>query len=218
MPEKLPTIKYAFTVEGETERWYLLWLREQINSFPNRIYNCVIDPKVQQSPAKFYKGTTRKSTPEVFHICDVESNDTAHVEKLQKILSEMKEAGTNKNIDYILGYSNFTFELWMVLHKRDCNGSLNHRSQYLRWINQAFGENFENLSDYKQQDNFKKCLSKLSIEDVKEAIRRADYISENNRCNKRMMIQYKGYRYYKDNPSLSIHEVVKKIMSECGVI
>jgi len=47
------------------------------------------------------------------------------------ILSEMKEAKTQKKITYELGYSNFAFELWMVLHKRDCNGPLNHRKQYL---------------------------------------------------------------------------------------
>jgi hypothetical protein len=31
----------------------------------------------------------------------------------------MKEAKTQKKITYYLGYSNFTFELWMVLHKRN---------------------------------------------------------------------------------------------------
>lgn len=29
---------------------------------------------------------------------------------------------TNRSITYELGYSNFAFELWMVLHKHDCNG------------------------------------------------------------------------------------------------
>ena len=56
------------------------------------------------------------------------------------ILSEMKEAKTKKKITYELGYSNFAFELWMVLHKRDCNGPLSYRKQYLGPICQAFGE------------------------------------------------------------------------------
>ena len=29
--EKLYTKKFVFTVEGETEQWYLEWLRDQIN-------------------------------------------------------------------------------------------------------------------------------------------------------------------------------------------
>ena len=31
MSERLETRKYTFTVEGETEQWYLLWLGDQIN-------------------------------------------------------------------------------------------------------------------------------------------------------------------------------------------
>ena len=111
MSKKLETKKFVFTVEGETEQWYLGWLRDQINSCGTRTYNVAIDARVQQSPKKFFKGLTAKSTPVVFHICDVESDDPVHVEKFRNILSEMKEAKTQKNISYRLGYSNFTFEL-----------------------------------------------------------------------------------------------------------
>ncbi len=31
MNEKRETKKYVFTVEGETEQWYLYWLRDQIS-------------------------------------------------------------------------------------------------------------------------------------------------------------------------------------------
>ena len=57
----------------------------------------------------------------------MESNDPVHVDKFKRILSEMNEAKKQKKITYMLGYSNFTFELWMVLHKQDCNSSFNHR-------------------------------------------------------------------------------------------
>ena len=54
MPDMRERLKYTFTVEGETEQWYLLWLRDQINSCPAREKDIFIVPKVQQSPAKFY--------------------------------------------------------------------------------------------------------------------------------------------------------------------
>ena len=73
MNEKRETKKYVFTVEGETEQWYLYWLRDQINKCENRQYNAAIGVKVQQSPKKFYKTVNAKATPEAFHICDVES-------------------------------------------------------------------------------------------------------------------------------------------------
>lgn len=37
----------------------------------------------------------------------------------------MKAAqNSGKDIKYQLGYSNFTFELWIIVHKTDCNGVL----------------------------------------------------------------------------------------------
>lgn len=86
----LETKKYVLTVEGETEQWYFIWLRDQINGFEGRTYNVSIVPKVQQSPTSFYKGTNSKVTPEVIHICDVESTNDDHIEKFENILKEMK--------------------------------------------------------------------------------------------------------------------------------
>lgn len=130
----------------------------------------------------------------------------------------MREAKILKKITYRLGYSNFSFELWLILHKKECNGSFNHRRQYLVPINQAFGESFEDLDQYKQEGNFKRCLSKLTLEDVKHAIRRADAITARNEKDAKILVKYKGYSYYRDNPSLSIHEVIHLIMAECGVL
>ena len=47
MRERLETLKYTFTVEGETEQWYLFWLRDQINGYAGRTYNVAFD-KVQE--------------------------------------------------------------------------------------------------------------------------------------------------------------------------
>ena len=218
MNERLYTRKYTVTVEGETEQWYFDWLGKQINACETRTNNVSIDAKVQQSPKKFYKGANAKTTPQAIHICDVESNEQVHVDKFQNILTEMKEAKDQKRITYILGYSNFTFELWMVLHKRNCNGSLTHRRQYLDPICQAFDEKFEDLDHYKQEDAFERCLKKLTLDDVKSAIKRADAITAIKEKDGKPLIRYRGYAYYRDNPALSIHEVVKTILTECGVL
>lgn len=46
--------KYFFSVEGETERWYLEWLRQTINAEPSARYivklNCAV-----QNPLKYAK-------------------------------------------------------------------------------------------------------------------------------------------------------------------
>ena len=76
---KAMTKKYYFSVEGKTEKWYLDWLQNAINTANTATYKVVFDSKVE------------------------------------------------KNITYKLGYSNFTFELWMILHKQDCNTCFDNR-------------------------------------------------------------------------------------------
>ena len=58
---------------------------------------------------------------------------------------------------------------------------------------------------------------KLSLAEVRTAIKRADEIMENNRMNQRTILQYKGYKYYKDNPALTVHEAVRRMLEECGI-
>jgi hypothetical protein len=121
-------------------------------------------------------------------------------------------------LNIILGYSNFTFELWMVLHKADCNTAYAHRRNYLQPINRAYDEQFTELGQYKQEVNFKRVLEKNSLAEVKAAIERAKSIMQRNSENGLVLHQYKGYEYYKENPSLSVWESVETILKDCGLI
>lgn len=218
MDEFKETRKYTFTVEGDTEHWYLDWLQSCINAIPEAKYNVEIKSQVQQSPSKFVKKVNPIAVPSAIHICDYESNDDCHVKKFKKILNELKDANkTRGRFKYELGYSNYTFELWMVLHKMDFSRSLTDRKQYLRPINRAYGTSFESLDKYKAERNFKHCLEQLSISDVRDAIRRSKRIMDANKRNGVVENEYSGFRYYADNPALTIWESVEKILRECGV-
>lgn len=215
--EKKENRRYVFTVEGETEQWYFKWLEEQINACDDSKFTVSIVAKVQQSPKKYSKTVNPLATPKVTHICDYESNDEVHVTKFKNILSELKEANSTigRKFKYSLGYSNFTFELWVVLHKQICNGNLTNRTQYLSHINRAYGEKFENLDQYKHKDNFKRCLSKLTIDNVRDAIIRSQNIMNTKVANGEYLEEYKGFKYYKENPALTIWESVEAILCEC---
>lgn len=149
---------YYFSVEGETEKWYLDWLQGAINANPAAKYTVKLDCKIQKDPLARAKGLTILGKTEITHIFDKESEEDTHVRKFQTTLERMKMAqNIGKSITYHLGYSNFTFELWMILHKADCNGSLNHRGQYLTPLNKAYNEKFSCPHVYSGQDfqNFK---------------------------------------------------------------
>ena len=212
------TKKYFFTVEGETEKWYFEWLQRTINLTPAALYTVKFDCHIQKDPLKRAKGLITLEKTEITHVMDRESEDEVHVQQFQTALSRMKSAEKiGKSIKYNLGYNNFAFELWIVLHKTDCNGSLIHRRQYLVPLNRAYSEQFENLDQYKHEVNFKRLLDKITLGDVGQAVLRSKTITQANQENGYVLHKYKGYRYYKENPSLSIWEIVEKILRECGL-
>lgn len=215
MPDRKETRKYVFTVEGETEQWYLYWLRDLINSMPESRYKVSIDATVCQKPLSYAKKVNPLATPAITHLCDIESPEQQFVDKFTDILSQMKQAKTTrKGLDYKLGYSNLTFELWLILHKQSCNAVLTDRSQYLQHINRAFDESFESMKRFKEKGNFERCLRKLTLDDVRAAIKRSHQIMKTNSENGLRLYQYNGFEYYLDNPSLTVYESVEKILGD----
>jgi len=210
------TNKYFLTVEGETEKWYFDWLMEAINTDSNANYSVNFNCKIQKDPLKRAKSIASLEKVEITHIMDKESENEVHSKQFITTLDRMKAAeGLGKKIKYNLGYSNFTFELWMILHKAECNGHLTNRNQYLSLINNAYSENFENLKQYKHENEFGRVLGKLELFNVYDAIKRAKAIMQENQKKNFTLHQYKKYCYYKENPSLSIWEIVDRVMNEC---
>lgn len=74
------------------------------------------------------------------------------------------------------------------------------------------------LDDFKKEREFKSILSEITLQDVKEAIRRSDVIIRSLEQDGYRKREYKGYEYYHENPSLSLHDVVSKILIESGLI
>ncbi len=117
-----------------------------------------------------------------------------------------------------LGYSNFTFELWMILHKSACNRVLTHKKQYLDLLNRAYGMSFSSLKQYKEEKEFAKCLKMLTLKDVCDAVLRADKLMAANERDEKAKTKYKGFSYYTDNPSLTIWEPIRDILKECRLL
>lgn len=215
---KKQTLKYIFSVEGEAEKMYFEWLEKQICSCEEANYNVKFICKVEQNPSQMVKTQNFIYKPDgVIHICDYESNDEEHIRKFKDTLSKLKKTSDEINIKYKLGYCNFTFELWMILHKCDCKESLCHRRQYLTLINKVYNKNFKSLDHYKKETNFKNLLQELTLENVKEAIKRSFDITEQNRVNGLSLQEHCKYKFYKENPSLSIGEIIHEILKKCGL-
>lgn len=219
MAKRKPTEKYYFSVEGETEQWYLKWLQDLINHTEESVCKVSIDCPVKKNPLKHAKSLTVTRKIEIYHFFDYESDESIHTQGFLEAMDNMKKAGQlGKQIKYKSGYSNFTFDLWILLHMTDCNASYTHRKQYITPINRVFCEKFENMDEYKKEDNFKRCLSKMNLSNVIAAIGRARQIMQKNKENGYILHQYKGYQYYKENPSLASWEAIERILSDCKLL
>lgn len=219
MTERKTTKKYYFSVEGETEQWYLQWLQKIINETETSVYNVSFDCHIQKNPLKLAKSMVVTGKTEVWHLSDYESDEPIHTRQFKETIDNMKKAKSlGKQITYQFGYSNFTFDLWMLLHKTDYNAHLSHRRLYLEPLNRAYDEHFENMDEYKHKRNFKRCLGKLRLTDVLSAIARAKAIMIRNQTDGYTLQEYKGYKYYRENPSLAIWEPIEKILKDCSLL
>lgn len=219
MANRKMNARYYFTVEGETEKWYLEWLRDAINADPRSKVKVVCSPKVQKNPVKWAKAKTNlDKSAKVFHVFDFEDEEPIHVKAFKDTLANMKKAGSlGRGFRYVSAYSNLTFELWMVLHKGDCP-ALAHRRQYLKPINDLYGEHFESLDEYKHEANFKRVLGKLTVDDAVTAVGRAETLTKRAEEHGLRKAQHCGYSYYLDNPATDLWIPVKQMLEEGGII
>lgn len=70
MANRKSTKKYYFSVEGETEQWYLKWLQDLINATEEAEYKVSIDCRIQKNPLKYAKSLVITKKVEVYHFFD----------------------------------------------------------------------------------------------------------------------------------------------------
>lgn len=216
------TKQYYFSVEGYNEKWYFEHLEKLINQSDEAVFNAKFYIKIDKSPISRIKSInipvySGKEIP-VFHVMDYESNEDEHVKQFKKAVDELAIVKQKyRSYKYKFGYSNFAFELWLMLHKRICDFSVADRSKYVGYINSLYGTNFTKLKDNKNQEAFSKLLEKINLDDVKTAVRNASRVRPYQESIGYRIGDYKGFKYYKENPDLTINECVDIILKECGI-
>lgn len=103
---------YYFSVEGETEKWYLKCLENQINN-NDALFNVNFTVYIQKDSIAAIKRLTSVDNIEVVHVFDFE--EPQNEEAFKNTLSSMKKAAGIKRVKkYYLGYSNYSFDLWII--------------------------------------------------------------------------------------------------------
>lgn len=212
---------YYFSIEGNTEKFYLEHLQGLINSTDEnkatpRVKFQISYPK--ETPVQFVKRIPIVNKIEIWHLFDYEGYTDENKTVFRNNLDSMKEAEKIKSVKYHCGYCNLSFELWMILHKADCNGAMNKADNYLTKIKEAFHfqKNYNDLRYFKNEVNFKNLLKQIKLADISQAIKRAEKI-KTEREKDGNPVKYKGFEYYEKNPSLKVHEIIKKILEDTGL-
>lgn len=81
------TKKYYFSVEGDTEKWYLDWLKSIINKSDTATSKVDFDIKIEKNPLSRIKSMNIVGKTEIWHLCDYESDEPVH----QKLFRETME-------------------------------------------------------------------------------------------------------------------------------
>lgn len=217
MPKPLrQSKKFYLSVEGETEKWYFEHLSRLINSSDGALYKLSLKCDVEKEPYAMAKRIAIPKGPivDVWHVFDFESESEQHQQLFQKALKQMRDAnGMGKRLRYHNAYSNLTFDLWMVLHRRDVV-HCGHRKDYLRQINDAFATSFQTMDEYKKEANFKGILSTISLEDVACAVERAKAMNEATAHNGGRTAEHCGFVYCLDNPYTELYVPIEAMLKE----
>lgn len=207
---------FYFLVEGQTEKWYLEWLAKQITAASDLFW---ADFRIATpvTPDSFVRRMHPPPYSPVYVLLDFESTDPAHEKRFFAQLRAMRGISARCGLDFQLGYANYAFELWLILHKIPFTRPIAHRKDYLRPINQAFGTSFQSMPNYKKERNFRRLLQKLSMDDVCRAVARAGEIRERNARDHFPLLTFEGYQYYRHNPSLSVDLVIRDVFTRIGL-
>lgn len=215
--------QYVLSVAGYNEKWYFEHLKKLINNSDESKFRVQFDIKIEKSPISRMKSLKRpvfgNEKITVFHIADYESNEEFHQNEFFKMLGELKTINTKKsNYRFDLGYTNFAFELWLILHKKYNFAQMIHRKHYIDPINRAYGTNFIRMKENKHKEPFDKLLTQIDLHDVKVAIENAKTIRPTLLSIGCKIDKHKGFHYFRENPDLTINICVEKILSECMII
>lgn len=220
MTDRKPGHKYYVTTEGETEGWYLDWLEEKINA-QRTSGRIKITHYPAKSPADLYGKVKRMSILEktrVWHWMDTETASEENKKRFCSMLDAMRnKKELSKDVEFALGYSSLSFEVWMLLHKVDRPRTVTKQEQYVDQINKAFSTSFESLQEYKTKEGFKKILSKLTLEDVRQAVGRAEEIERLRVANGEAPREYKRFFFRWEDPANSVGVCIKEILQDNGL-
>ena len=81
----------------------------------------------------------------------------------------------------------------------------------------ALGRYVKSVGEKVRSDSLVNSGEDATLDSIRQAIRRAEKIVEQNGKDGKASENYRGFTFYHDNPDVSVHEVVQLIFEVCEV-
>lgn len=205
---RLPELLYVIGCEGENqERLYFERIKSLVNAIPSRKKNidflyaepyggnpkCVVQRTIDRSIGKKNK----------ISIFDYDGKKITYAEAIDLGIEN----------DIMLGYTNYCFDLWLILHKDDYNQVVRCQDDYASRVKQVF--NLPENANIKKVNRVVYINEQIDISDVVRAIKRAEVLETSKASNESIRTP-NGNSYY-NNPDTQMHRVMKQIFEEVGI-
>ena len=132
---------------------------------------------------------------------------------------DLEQSGYEEAIDLAienkieLGYTNYCFDLCLILHKEDYFDIVQNQDAYADKLRQVFGLAAD--ANIKKEKRVTEIVNQIGLSDIKNAIQRVKKISEDNQ-GKEANKTPKENRYY-DNPDTQMHVLLQFLFAKVGI-
>lgn len=205
-----PDLLYIIACEGKNqEKLYFERVQNIINAIDKRKYNILFDfaepfggdPKcVVERAINKSIGKTNKAA-----VFDYDGKKNKYEEAI--------DLGIENNIE--LGYTNYSFDLWLIWHKIDFDACVNCQNDYESEVKRVFG--LKANRNIKKENAVQEINSQIALQNILDAIDRAEKKGQDNKNNKVAIITVKGNKYY-SNPDTRIHIILKEVLRKANVL
>lgn len=199
---------YLCVCEGQQEKMYLSHVSRLIKVFPQKVvtFNSYID-----NPHRLTKTYVEYDSAAIFDFDFNKVEFERNIQICDKLNKENKPSSRRSGRNIYHAYSNVNFDLWLILHKEDYNREVSKNDAYILDVRRIFG--LSSKDNIKNEGTIKKILDQITLQDVRDAIRRAEKI----KLHKIERDAYKvGNSLIYSNPDFSIHEFLKAVLKESG--
>ena len=197
--------KYLCICEGQQETLYLAHVAKLIKDFPRKVvtFNTLEGP-----PGRLENRYEDYKSAAVFDFDFNEVEFRKNIELCDR-LNRKRKPSKERHIYH--AYSSVNFDLWLILHKENFNREVSKNDAYVSDVRRIY--NLSASENIKSEGAMHKILSQITLDDVKEAIERADFIRKGKMVGDGIK---SGDTTIHSNPDFSIHEFLRVVLKDSG--